>query len=283
MTEILAPMVTLAPGVQLPQVGFGVFQVPPAAVEDAVTSALAAGYRHIDTAALYRNEAGVGRAVASSGLPRSEIFVTTKVWNDHHRRDDVLRAYDASMHRLGLDVLDLYLIHWPVPSADRYVEAWRTLLELRDSGRVRAVGVSNFLPAHLERLVAETGELPSINQVELHPYLQQHELVAYHATHGVRTQAWSPIARGGVLLSDPVVTHIAARHGVSPAQAVLRWHVQQGYIVIPRSVTPARIRENIDLWHFRLDDEEMAQMAALDRGERIGPDPAVFAMDASPR
>jgi 2,5-diketo-D-gluconate reductase A len=283
MTIARVPLVSLTPGVALPQVGFGVWQVPDEAVQGAVEEALAVGYRHIDTARIYGNEAGVGRALAATALPREEIFVTTKVWNDDQRRDDVLRAFDASLERLHLDVLDLYLIHWPVPAADRYVETWRTLLELRDGGRVRAVGVCNFQPSHLRRLLTETGEMPCLNQVELHPYLQQRELVGFHASHGIRTEAWSPLASGGAVLDDPVVGLIAARHGVSPAQAILRWHVEQGYVVIPKSVTPARIRENLDLFAFRLDDEDMAQLGALDSGRRTGPDPDRFTMDAVPR
>jgi 2,5-diketo-D-gluconate reductase A len=275
------PALPLTDGVTIPQLGLGVFQIPDAQVQDVVETAVAAGYRHIDTAELYGNESGIGAALAAIGLPRREMFVTSKVWNNHHRRDDVLRAFDASLSRLRLEVLDLYLIHWPVPSADRYVEAWRTLLELRDAGRVRAVGVSNFQPAQLQRLIEETGQAPSINQVELHPGLQQRELVGFHAAHSIRTESWSPLRRAQGLLTDPVVVQIASRHGVSPAQAVLRWHIEQGYVVIPRSVTPARIVENIDVWSFRLTDDDMAQLAALDRGDRIGPDPDTFAGGAT--
>lgn len=275
------PQVCLTADVTIPQIGFGLWQVPDDVAEVAVGEALAAGYRHFDTAKLYRNESGLGRALAASGIPRREVFVTTKVWNDDHRREDLLRAVDGSLERLRTDYVDLLLIHWPVPSADRYVEAWRTLLELRDAGRARAVGVSNFQPHHLQRLLAETGELPCLNQIELHPYLQQREAVAFHAQHGIRTQSWSPLSSGGPVLADPVVCRIAARHGVSPAQAVLRWHLDQGYVVLPKSVTPARIRENIDLFDFRLDDEEMSEFADLDQGTRTGPDPDVFAMDAA--
>lgn len=270
------PALPLADGVTIPQLGLGVYQVPDAQVQQVVETAVQAGYRHIDTAELYGNEAGVGAALAALGLPRQEMFVTSKVWNNHQRRDDVLRAYDDSLSRLRLEMLDLYLVHWPVPSADRYVEAWQALIELRDTGRVRAVGVSNFQPAHLQRLIEQTGQVPCVNQIELHPSLQQRELVGFHAAHGIRTESWSPLRRAQGLLTDPVVVQIASRHGVSPAQAVLRWHIEQGYVVIPRSVTPARIVENIDVWSFRLTDDDMAQVAALDRGERIGPDPDTF-------
>ena len=267
--------------VDIPQLGFGVWQVPDDQVEGAIGVALDAGYRHIDTARIYGNEEGVGRALRTAyqaGMPSGSVFVTTKVWNDDHRR--VRAAFDASMQRLGLDVLDLYLIHWPAPLGDAYVQAWREVLALRAEGRVRAVGVCNFQVAHLERLAAETGELPAINQIELHPYLQQRELVAFHAAHDIVTEAWSPLASGKQVLDDPVVTAIAAKHGVSPAQAVIRWHLQLGCVVIPKSVTPSRIRDNIDVFGFELDAEDLAGLAGLDRGMRTGPNPDEFTLHA---
>ncbi|GAB3066579.1 aldo/keto reductase [Phycicoccus sp. Root101] len=267
---------TGADTITIPQLGFGVWQVPDADVDAAIASALEVGYRSIDTAKLYGNEEGVGRALAATDLDRSELFVTTKVWQDDHGHDATLASFDASMKRLGLDVLDLFLIHWPAPAQDRYVETWRALLELRASGRVRAVGVCNFEVEHLQRLLDETGELPAINQVELHPYLQQFELREFHANHGMLTEAWSPLASGGGVLTDEVVVRIADKHGVTPAQAILRWHTQIGNVVIPKSVTPSRIRENFDLFGFELDPDDLSDMARLDRGERTGPDPREF-------
>lgn len=272
------PTTPLNNGVRIPQLGFGVFQVPPQDVERAVTTALEAGYRSIDTAAAYRNEEGVGRAIAASGLPRDEVFVTTKLWNSDHGYDEALRAFDASVGRLGLDTVDLYLIHWPVPSRDRYVETWKALEKLAADGRVRAVGVSNFTIETLQRIFAETGTVPAVNQIELHPHFQQRDLRAVHAEHGIATEAWSPLAQGGVL-SEPTVTRIAEAHGVTPAQAVLRWHLQLGNIVIPKSVTPERIRENFDVFGFELSADEMAAIGELDSPTgRIGPDPAEFAV-----
>ncbi|MDQ2791423.1 MAG: aldo/keto reductase, partial [Actinomycetota bacterium] len=235
------PTITLNNNVQIPQLGFGVFQVPPEDVERVVSTALETGYRSIDTAAAYQNEEGVGRAIASCGLARDEIFVTTKLWNSDHGYDQALRAFDASARRLGLETVDLYLIHWPVPTVDRYVETWKALEKLAADGRVRAIGVSNFTVEHLRRLFAETGTVPAVNQVELHPYLQQTELRAEHAEHGIATEAWSPLTQGAVL-SEATITRLAEQHGVTPAQVVLRWHLQIGNIVIPKSVTPVRIR-----------------------------------------
>jgi 2,5-diketo-D-gluconate reductase A len=267
------------PGLPIPQVGFGVWQVPDDAAQPAVEAALATGYRHVDTARIYENEAGVGRALAATDVPREEIFVTTKVWNDDHRR--VKQAFEESMERLGLETLDLFLVHWPVPDAGTYVEAWRGLLDLREAGRVRAVGVCNFHVPHLERLLAETGELPAINQIELHPYLQQTQLRAFHAEHGIVTESWSPLASGQKVLDDPVIGAIAAAHGVTPAQAIIRWHLQLGLVVLPKSVTPHRIVENLDVFGFTLSDVEMASIATLDRGFRTGPNPDEFHMDAA--
>ena len=270
------PAVRLVNGVTMPQLGFGVFQVPDAHTEAAVAHALAAGYRGIDTAAIYGNEAGVGAAVAAASVPREDLFITTKVWNDAHGYDATLRAFDESMAKLRLDQLDLYLIHWPTPARDKYLDTWRALERLHADGRVRAIGVSNFQPAHLERLLDAGSVVPAVNQVELHPYLQQTELRAFHDKHGIATEAWSPLAQGGVLLADPVVRAIAARLGRTPAQVVLRWHVEVGNVVIPKSITPARIRQNIAVFDFALTDEDLAMLAALDRGQRIGPDPDGF-------
>jgi 2,5-diketo-D-gluconate reductase A len=268
---------TLNNNVQIPQLGFGVFQVPPQDAERVVSTALETGYRSIDTAAAYQNEEGVGRAIASSGLPRDEIFVTTKLWNANHGYDQALRAFDASTQRLGLDTVDLYLIHWPVPTADRYVETWKALEKLAADGRVRAIGVSNFTVEHLRRLFAETGTVPAVNQIELHPHFQQTELRAEHAAHGIATEAWSPLGQGAAL-SDATITGLAKRHDVTPAQVVLRWHLQLGNIVIPKSVTPARIRENFDVFTFDLSTGDLSAIADLDTDRRIGPDPATFDM-----
>ena len=262
------------PGLAIPQLGFGVWEVPDGEVDAAFSRALEAGYRHVDTARIYGNEEGVGRVLASTDVPRDDVFVTTKVWNDDHH--DVPAAFDASMRRLGLDVLDLYLIHWPAPKQDAYVDAWKAMLTLQEQGRVRSVGVCNFQVAHLQRLLDETGVLPSINQVELSPYLQQRELRDFHAEHGIVTEAWSPLAVRAGLLDDPVVTGIAARHGVSPAQVVLRWHVELGNVVLTRSVTPARIEENIDIFGFALDRDDLGAIGGLDRGTRTGPNPDTF-------
>ncbi|MGH3550858.1 MAG: aldo/keto reductase [Pseudonocardiaceae bacterium] len=261
------PIITLNNNVQIPQLGFGVFQVPPEDVEQVVSTALETGYRSIDTAAAYHNEKGVGRAIASSGLARDEVFVTTKLWNSDHGYDQALRAFDASARRLGLDTVDLYLIHWPVPTADQYVETWKALEKLASDGRVRAIGVSNFTIEHLRRLFAETGTVPAVNQIELHPYLPQTDLRAVHTEHGITTEAWSPLAQGAVL-SEATITRLAKQHGVTPAQVVLRWHLQIGNIVIPKSVTPVRIRENFDILGFELSPEDLAGIADLEAGMR---------------
>jgi diketogulonate reductase-like aldo/keto reductase len=259
------PQITLNNGVRIPQLGFGVFKVPDAETNAAVTQALAAGYRSIDTAKLYANERGVGTAIAESGIPRDEIFVTTKLWNGDQGHDSALAAFDRSLGELGLDHVDLYLIHWPMPARDLYVETWRALEKLLADGRTRAIGVSNFQPAHLRRLLAETEVVPAVNQLELHPNLQQAELRALHAEHGIATEAWSPLARGG-LLDDPTITAIAEARGRTPAQVVLRWHLQLGNIVIPKSVTPERIRENFDVFDFELTDADLAAIAGLETG-----------------
>ena len=271
------PHLLLNNGVEIPQLGFGVFKIPKDRIREAVLTALDAGYRHIDTARLYGNEAAVGAAindaVADSGLLRDEIFVTTKVWNDDQGYDETLRAFDASVGRLGLDVLDLYLIHWPVPGRDRYVDTWRAMEKLYLDGRIRAIGVSNFEPEHLRRLCDKAEVVPVINQVELSPYLQQAKVRATNEELGVLTEAWSPIARGGDLLADEVIVRIADEHGRTPAQVVLRWHIELGNVVIPKSVTPSRIQENIDIFDFALDSADLDAIAHLDRGQRTGPDP----------
>jgi len=275
MTQV--PNLTLYDEVKIHQLGFGVFQVPPDDNERVVRQALEIGYRHIDTAAAYRNEKGVGRAVASSGIPREEIFITTKLWNSNQGFDSALEAFPKSLGRLGMDHVDLYLIHWPVPSNDRFVDTWRAFERIRGERGARTIGVSNFRIDDLERLEAETETRPTVNQVELHPYLQQRELRQWHEDHGIATEAWSPLAQGAVL-GDETIVSIARAHGMTPAQTVLRWHLQLANIVIPKSVTPQRMRENFDLFGFELSDEEMEMIEGLDREERIGPDPATFAL-----
>ncbi|MER6676726.1 aldo/keto reductase [Streptomyces sp. NPDC000983] len=270
MTAI--PTVTLNNGVEIPQLGFGVFQVPDAETATAVTTALDAGYRAIDTAAVYGNEAGVGKALAASGIAREELFVTTKLWNADQGYDATLRAFDAGLDALGLTHVDLYLIHWPTPARDLYRESWKAIERLVADGRVRAAGVSNFQPAHLRRLLDGASIVPAVNQIELHPGLQQAELRALHAELGIATEAWSPLAQGAVL-GDEAIVALAERHGRTPAQIVLRWHLQLGNVVIPKSVTPHRVRENLDVFDFTLSDAEMTDLAALDRGLRTGPHP----------
>jgi 2,5-diketo-D-gluconate reductase A len=275
------PSLKLNTGAEIPQLGFGVFQVDPGdATVDAVTTAIEVGYRSIDTAAAYRNEESVGQAIAASGVPREELFITTKLWNSDQGAEPALAAFDQSLQRLGLDHVDLYLIHWPVPSADRYVETWKALEQIHADGRARAIGVSNFQVPHLQRLLQEADVVPALNQIELHPLLQQAELRAFHAEHGILTEAWSPLAQGGDLLDHPVLTDLAEQHHKNPAQVVLRWHVQLGNVVIPKSVTPARIASNAELFDFELSDDEMARIAALDAGERLGPDPDSFSAGA---
>ncbi len=269
------PNLTLHDGVEIPQLGFGVFQVPPEDTQEVVEQALDTSYRHIDTAGAYRNEKGVGAAIEASGLPREDFFVTTKLWNSQQGFETTLEAFDASLGRLGLEYVDLYLIHWPVPTEDRFVDTWRAFERIHGEGRSRTIGVSNFRVEDLERLEAETDTRPTVNQIELHPRLQQAELRAWHADHQVVTEAWSPLAQGE-LLDDETIAAIAARHGKTPAQAILRWHLQLGNVVFPKSVTPERIRENIEIFDFELSDAEVAEFERLDRGERIGPDPGTF-------
>ena len=269
------PNITLNDGAEIPQLGFGVFQIPPAETAEAVTRAFDAGYRHIDTAAAYRNEAEVGQAFRASGLDPSEVFITTKCFNDDHGYEAARSAFRSSLERLELDFVDLYLIHWPVPSRDLYVETWKAFIELREEGLVRSIGVSNFQPDHLRRIVDETGVTPAVNQVELHPRLQQAGLRREHADRGIVTEAWSPLAQGEVL-DDPVIGEIAEAHGRTPGQVVLRWHIQLGNVVFPKSVTPERIEENFDIFGFHLSEDEMSRIEELDAGERIGPDPDTF-------
>jgi len=269
------PQVSLRPDVAIPQLGFGVFQVPSRETEEAVARALTAGYRHIDTAAAYGNEGPVGQAIHASGIPRGEIFLTTKCFNDDHGHDKAKHAFKQSLERLELEHIDLYLIHWPVPAHDLYVETWQAFIELQAEGLVRAIGVSNFQPAHLERIVAETGVVPAINQVELHPYFQQAGLRHEHDKLDIVTEAWSPLGQG-LELKDPAIVEIAAAHSKTPAQAIIRWHLQLGNVVIPKSVTPERIEENFDVFDFELSDAEMETIRELDAGRRIGPDPDTF-------
>jgi 2,5-diketo-D-gluconate reductase A len=269
------PTVTLHDGIEMPQLGFGVFQVPPDETQPVVEEALAAGYRHVDTAAAYRNEKGVGAAVAASGLPREDVFVTTKLWNSQQGYDSALETFEKSLARLGFEYVDLYLIHWPVPTEDRFVETWRAFERIREEGRARTIGVSNFRIEDLERLERETEVWPTVDQIELHPLFQQADLRPWLAGRGIATEAWSPLAQGAALSKETIVS-IAARHGKTPAQAILRWHLQLGNVVIPKSATPQRIRENIDVFDFELSDEEMAAIGALDTDRRGGPDPATF-------
>ncbi len=269
-----APYVTLNNGVAMPQLGFGVFQVGNDEAAAAVSTALECGYRSIDTAALYGNEHGVGVAIAAAGLPREEVFVTTKLWNADQGAGRALTAFGRSLDKLSLDYVDLYLIHWPVPSRDLYVETWRTFERLHADERVRAIGVSNFTAAHLSRLLNASDIVPAVNQIELHPEFQQLAMRQFHAPRGIVTEAWSPLGQGAAL-QHSVIEQIAVRHGKTPAQVVLRWHLDVGNVVIPKSVTPARIRENIAVFDFSLTADDLSDIAGLDDGRRIGPDPDV--------
>ena len=271
------PTLTLNDGRTIPQLGFGVFQIPQDETEVAVTTALQEGYRLIDTAQGYQNEEGVGAALAASDVAREDVFVTTKLANRHQGYDTTMAAFDASMAKLGLDVLDLFLIHWPQPMFDQYVDTWRAFEKLQADGRIRSIGVSNFEIEHFERLAAETGVVPAVNQVELHPQFPQAELRAYHAEHGIVTESWGPIGQGKGLLEDEHIQGVAQAKGRTPAQVVLRWHLQLGLVVIPKSVTPSRIAENIALFDFELDDDDMAAIAQVDTGVRLGADPRTFA------
>ncbi|KNY14704.1 oxidoreductase [Shinella sp. SUS2] len=267
------PTILFHDGNSIPQVGLGVWQTPNDTAGTAVKAALDAGYRHIDTAAIYENEEGVGEGLRTSGVARSEIFLTTKLWNSEQGYDATLKAFDASLKRLGTDYVDLYLIHWPAPKRDQYVDSWKAFIQLQKEGRARSIGVSNFYPEHLQRLIDETGITPVINQIELHPDFPQKDARAYHEKHRIVTQSWSPLGQG-TLLENPVVARVAAKHGRTPAQVIIRWHIDNGLVVIPKSVTPSRIVENFKVFDFRLDDEDVAILASLEKdGKRIGPDP----------
>jgi len=265
------PTISLNDGNVIPQLGFGVWQVPNEEAAKVVGTAISTGYRSIDTAAIYGNEIGVGKAIAASPVQRTQLFITTKLWNDRHT--SARSALNESLSRLGLDHVNLYLIHWPKPRQNAYVEAWKALLKLKEQGRAKSVGVSNFTVSHLKRIIDATGVAPSVNQIELHPRFQQKELAAYHTEHGIITESWSPLGQG-TLLENPTLKALAQKHGRTPAQVVIRWHLDRGYIVIPKSVTPSRIRENFDVFDFSLDADDLAKIAALDRKDgRIGPDP----------
>ena len=272
---VFATLVEMNDGRSIPVIGFGVWQVPDDVVIDATLKALEVGYRHIDTACVYENERGVGEALRRSGLNRDDVFVTTKVWNTDQGYDQTLRAFDTSTGLLGIDEVDLYLIHWPTPARDLYLDSWRALIRLREEGRARSIGVSNFHEAHLRRIVDETGVIPAINQIELHPWLPQTHMRSIDAGLGIKTEAWSPLG-SGQLIDDPVIAEVAAKHGKSAAQVMVRWSIQLGNIVLPKSVTPARIEQNIDVFDFVLDDADMAAIATLESGRRTGPNPDEF-------
>ena len=271
------PGIELNNGTTIPQLGFGVFQIDPSDTAETVRAALDAGYRHIDTAQMYGNEAEVGEAVAKSDIPRDQLWITTKCNNSNHGYEDSQKALDESLRVMGLDHVDLYLIHWPLPGKDLYVDTWKGLEQANADGKTRTIGVSNFQPHHLDRLLAETETVPAINQIELHPHMQQAGLRSYHERHGIRTEAWSPIGQGKGLLDAPEFADIAQAHGKSPAQVVLRWHIQLGNIIFPKSVTPERIRENFAIFDFELSDDEMNTINSMEKAERLGPDPDEFA------
>jgi len=269
------PTITLNNGVEIPQLGFGVFQIPPDETVKATTTALEVGYRHIDTAQMYGNEREVGLAVRESGIPRDQVFVTSKLNNNRLQRDDILRSIDVSLADMGFDYLDLFLVHWPLPGVSDYVARWKALEEIYADGRVRAIGVSNFQPHHLRDLFASSEVRPAVNQIEVHPYLSQDELRAFDADHGIVTEAWAPIAKGKVA-DDAVIRGIAEQVGRTPAQVTLRWHVQRGDVVFPKSVTRARVEENFAIFDFELDESAMSAISALNRNERTGPNPDEF-------
>lgn len=264
-----SPVLQLSDGHEIPQFGLGLYKVADAAAAELVEGAIDLGYRHLDTAALYDNETGVGNGIRASGVPRKELFVTTKVWNDRHGFDETLRAFHESLARLQLDYVDLYLIHWPAPQQDKYVETWEALIRLRKEGLTRSIGVSNFEPHHIDRLVQHSKVLPVINQVELHPWLQQAEVRGYDTSLGILTESWSPLARGQVL-QDETILALSRKHGKTPAQVVLRWHVQEGLVVIPKSNSLERVRENADIFDFALDADDMAAIDNLDEEVRTG-------------
>ncbi|MBD1553065.1 aldo/keto reductase [Pseudomonas typographi] len=269
------PRIQLNDTIVMPQFGLGVWQASDSEATVAVREAIAAGYLAIDTAAIYKNEAAVGEGVRQAGKPRDQVFITTKVWNDDQGYDTAIKALQSSLKRLRMDYVDLLLIHWAQPAKDLYLETWQALIELKKRGLTRSIGVSNFHAPHLRRIIDETGETPSVNQIELHPYLQQHPLREVHQQLGIHTEAWSPLAQGKAM-DDPVLKQIAAKHGKDVAQVIIRWHLDSGLIVIPKSVTPSRIRSNAQVFDFRLDAEEMAAIAELDRGQRLGPNPDTY-------
>lgn len=275
MNELTSPNLTFSDGRSIPQLGYGVWRVEDDVAERVVGEAFEVGYRHIDTARIYGNEAGVGRAIASSGIARDELFITTKIWNADHGYDNALRAFDASMERLGLDTLDLLLIHWMVPAKNQYVDTWKALVELQKQGRVKSIGVSNFSTQALDEIVAETGVAPVIHQVETHPHFQQRELAAYEAKHNILHESYSPLGSGKGLLDEPVFAEIGARVGATPAQVVIAWHLAKGFVVIPKSVTSSRIRENFEAVNVKLSAEDIALIDALDKDTegRVGADP----------
>lgn len=265
--------ITLNDGARIPQVGLGVWQTPNEEAAPAVKAALDAGYRHVDTAAVYENEEGVGEGIRQSGVPRADIFLTTKLWNTEQGFDQTLRAFDASLKRLGTDYVDLYLIHWPSAHRGLFVDTWKAFAKLKEEGRARSIGVSNFYPEHIEKIVAETGVVPVINQIELHPDFQQREHRAFHEKHKIATQSWSPLGQGK-LLGHPTITEIAKKLGRTPAQVIIRWHIENGLVVIPKSVTPSRIAENFKVFDFSLSSDDLEKLNALDdKSARIGPDP----------
>jgi 2,5-diketo-D-gluconate reductase A len=269
--------ITLNDGAAIPQLGLGVWQVDPDLTAEVVGWGIEAGYRLIDTAEGYGNEEGVGQAIRSAGVPRGELFITSKLRNGGHQRDAALRSFDETMRKLGIEQIDMFLIHWPIPSRDKYVEAWKTLIELRDAGRIRSIGVSNFNQDHLERIIGETGVTPAVNQIELHPRFQQRDKRELHASHTIRIESWSPLGSGR-LLKDPTIEGIARKHGKSAAQTIIRWHLQEGLIVIPKSVHKDRISANLDVFDFELEAEEMETIRGMDSADgRIGSNPATAA------
>lgn len=271
------PSIRLNDGSQIPQFGFGVYQIEPKDTVAAVKQALELGYRHIDTAQMYGNEAEVGQAIKESGIDPSEIWVTSKLNNGFHKHDDAMQAIDDSLSRLGIEQLDMFIIHWPLPTIDvDFVDTWRAMEQMQSEGKVRTIGVSNFQVSHLERIIKESDTIPAVNQIELHPYLTQRDLTLFGATHGIATEAWSPIAQGAVL-DEPILKSIGEKYGKSAAQVTLRWHIQLGYIVFPKSVNPERMKQNIEIFDFELTNDEMAQITGLNKDERTGPDPDTFA------
>ncbi|MDR3229665.1 MAG: aldo/keto reductase [Puniceicoccales bacterium] len=270
------PFITLNDGRRIPQLGLGMWQMPGDKVAGAVEAALDAGYRAIDTAAAYFNEGELGAALKNTAVPREQLYITTKLWNSEQGFDETLRAFDKSLGLLGLEYVDLYLIHWPLPMFDKYSDTWKALVRLRDEGRAKSIGVSNFNPDHLERIIGESGVTPAVNQIELHPYFAQRAVREFHAQRGIAIESWSPLAQGRGLFEDATVAAIAQKHGRTPAQIAIRWHIQQGLIVIPKSVTPSRIRENFAVTDFSLDADDVAALDKLDSGRRLGPDPKLL-------